>query len=298
VQRRNLLLTAVVLGLGGCAGAGTPGGQAVPEAPIGPAEPMGRLDPAVLEGWRDFPIAREPRPIVLLDEVPKQVGFATDEGKLAAIAGRYELATALPPAPPARLTVNLPDGPAELPSSTAEEALRRMRAAPQQDKADPNAAPLKITKIELGTAAFRTDRGEVRLPAWLFSAADALGPMAVPALGADAFWQPAAGQRLTAALGGERAAVSADGRDVTVTLPAPPEPCAGDPPLRYEAVAVESATAVAVGVRAVPAGARPGDCVRTMILKTQPYQVQLQRPLGGRVLLDGAGAVFGVTKGG
>jgi hypothetical protein len=294
MQRRDLLLAAIVLGLGGCAGSGhaadTPAGPDTPAAPDGP-------DPEVLAPWREFPVDRRPRPLVLVDEVPKVAGFSSDAGKVAALAGEYEVAAPLPAAPAARMSVNLPDGPAELAVLPAAEAVTQLRNPTVTVGAEPRPKPLRITRVEFGTAAFRTDRGEVRLPSWLFHAPDALEPIAVPALAPEAFWRPSQPEAARPAMTFDPVTVAADGRQLTVTLPAPPDPCPGERPEVYEAVAVESATAVAVGVRVVTPASGAGDCARPLILRTAQYPVTLTAPLGNRVLLDGEGGVFAVTTG-
>jgi hypothetical protein len=295
MRRRALLLAAVVVGAGGCARTPRRGEGVAPGAPgEEPADGPTGFDAKVLEPWRDFPVDRRPRPLVLTAELPKMEGFTTGDAKIAALAGRYELAGPLPPDPPARLPVTLPDGPAQVATITAAQALDLMRAGrtPQ-----PSGLPLKVTKVELSSAPFRTDRGLVTLPAWLFHAVDAIGPITMPAIAAGESWRPPGSDPMRPGPTGE-AKIASDGTNLTVTLPAAPEPCPGDQPVRYQAVAVDSDTAVAVGLRNTTPDIRVGNCARDLMMRYAEYAVPLRRPLGNRVLLDSQGNIFMVTAGG
>jgi hypothetical protein len=84
-----------------------------------------------------------------------------------------------------------------------------------------------------------------------------------------------------------------------VTLPAPPEgACPGDPYLRYVPEAVESTTAVAVGVRSEVASVAPGprrdDCAYAAMARFAEYRLRLAAPLGDRLLVDSEGGVIPV----
>src|SRR5687767_3862102 len=89
--------------------------------------------------WTTFPVGRKPRPIIVLDSLPKPGMTVT-------------LAPA--PAPPATMLVTLPDGPAELRTITADEAVTAMGAR----RGGPSVG------ATLASAAFNTDRGKVTLP--------------------------------------------------------------------------------------------------------------------------------------
>jgi hypothetical protein len=273
----------------GCA-RGVPGS---PGPGIEPPPGVGsELDPAVLDAWRDFPVTRSPRPILLLSGPLRETGYHTDDAKLAVATGRYELVAKLPSTRPAGRPVALPDGPYTLPLITATEAFERLRATGDPGNApgaDPT--PLRITKVELGSAPFGTDRGERELPAWLFHAPDSFEPLAWPALAPEAFWRlgdlPPAGDTLDAKL-------AADGVTLTVTMPAPyPGACPGDPIYRHVPVVIERATAVAVGVRAevvsIAPGPRRDDCGYDAMLRLKEYTVRIRTPLGHRVLIGASG---------
>jgi hypothetical protein len=248
-----------------------------------PADPA-----AALDAWTSFPVGRKPRPIVLVTRPPTLEGFTTGAAKLAALNGNYELSTGLPPTPPT-VTAQLPDGPARFRTLPVEEALTGLQTKPPSAKPNPTDA-LPIIRVELSTARFGTDRGSLTLPAWAFHAPDTLGPIAWPALPPEAFWQFE--NRTEGALF-QPATLAADGT-LTVHLPAPPDPCPGQPLVRHEPVVHESPTAVSVGVRAVIMSTAPGDpradCARTLVLRTEPHQIRLAAPLGARVLVNDHGS--------
>lgn len=294
MTRAAALLLPLLL-LVGCAPAPAPAERA--ESAVGsglPGELTG-ADPALLERWADFPADRAPRPIVLLGQVVQETGYHTGDAKLAVAMGRLALEAPLP-AGPATVRVALPGGAVEVPAISAQRAydiLGRLGDPKNAPGADPQ--PLRITKVALGSAEFPTDRGRLRLPAWLFTAPDSMAPLAVPAPAEEAFWRP--GENGYGGFGS--VTVAADGVTLTVTLPQPGEPCPGEPARRWTAEAVESATAVTVGLRAdvvsAPAAApSAGDCVRDGMLRTAPYQVTLAKPLGGRVLVGSDGGAVSV----
>ena len=255
----------------------------------------GELD-AALAAWERFPAQRRPRPIVLRDSLPQVVGFTTDEAKIAALAGDLELTGPLPPTP-ATVTARLPDGEVTLPALPVQEALDGIRDS--GDGGQNPAGPLRITTVELGSARFRTDRGPLTLPAWLFHPVDALGPLAWPALAADSFWPGPRPDTPGLAIGPD-ATLASDGRTITVSLPAPPYPCPGAAVGRHEPVVAESATAVAVGFRRIeesPATDPSAVCAEPAMLRFEPHEVQLAQPLGDRVLIGQDGQAVIVVGG-
>lgn len=287
---RSLVAVPLLLVIAGCAGER---GDVVDVGP-GIVQPVGEVqgvEPGVLLAWAEFPVDRKPRPIVLLGQPVLESGYHTDDGKIAVATGRLQLDAALPVGP-AAITTTLPDGVYELPSVSAEQAYEQLRALGSPKNApDASPAPLRITKVSLGTASFRTDRGALTLPAWLFEAPDSFEPLAVPALAASAFWTY--GEIGYPSFSGPTT-LSADGLTLTVQLPAPhPTACPGDPLLRYVAEVVESGSAVAVGVRSevisIQPGARRDDCGYDLMLRTAQYEVKLAAPLGNRVLLGPGG---------
>ena len=288
------------LAVGGCAGAppspspdaGIDTGPAV-DAPVAvdPADTSWLApDPDTLAAWERFPAGARPRPIVI--STPPKLpdgGFADADAKEAALAGRYELRAALPANPPPTVRVTLPDGAVELPSITAQDAVDALSAVQIQ----PSGNTLPISRVELGTVAFDSDRGPVPLPAWLFTVDGAKGPIAWPAVADSAFWPREPTDLVMSGV----ARRGDDARTLKVTLPAPPgQGCPGDPRSRYEPSVLESASAVVVGLRAVPDGVVPGtpvaDCAVPAVARSVEYSVALASPLGGRVLLAPIGVGY------
>lgn len=251
-------------------------------------------DPSALAAWDHFPAAARPRPIVISAPplIPRG-GFGSDgDAKLAALDGRYDFAATLPADPPATLPVVLSDGTAELPTRTAQQAVDALLATAPKQQSAPGGFPLRITRVELGTATFGSDRGPLALPAWLFTAPGATGPLAWPAVAESAFWPR--GPSALVLGGGVR--LGGDGSTVTINLPAPGPTCPGGQLFRFEPAALESASAVVVGLRAVPDGTAPGvpvpDCAVDAAGRTADYAVRLSAPLGGRVLLAPVGVGY------
>lgn len=274
-------------------GCGIPG-PAQPEAQPPNPQPSG-VDPDVLAAWKTFPVTRQPRPIVLIGSLP-WVSFGTGYGKLATYSGNFALATTLPEPTTDTADVALPDGVTRLALTPARQAYDALIHHP--DLRHPSAGtaagtPLMITRVALGEATFRTDRGDIELPAWRFSTADDSATMAWPALTPSAFWSPGAARQGVGAYPPTFHTGSAHGRTVTVTFNLPADPCPGEPVYRYDPVAVESSTAVAVGLRAVQVSAgTPGrfsGCVQDAMLRTTSRTLTLAQPLGDRVLVGDTG---------
>lgn len=279
-MRRVLVVAAaaVAVGLAGCAQGATNAGPAY-SVGDGIAEAGGPLPAGVLDGWRDFPAGTHPRPIVLIGAVVLNPGYATGEAKIAAIEAGYSLPAVLPELPSATTSVALPDGAATLPLVDARTAAQTLRRDVQPS---PSGIPLPIVSVAFGTATFRTDRGDLPLPAWLFTARDGLGPIAVPALAPSAFWHFEVDQESSAP---QPAKVSPDGRTLTVPVVQAPADCAGNPPVMAPEVR-ESAGAVAVGARPVSPAPQSTGCFSSGVLVFVEITVNLAEPLGGRVLVD------------
>jgi hypothetical protein len=288
------VLTSLLVGCGRGRGVGAVGDGA--GVPTSSPEPGWGVDPAVPDAWRDFPVRRAPRPILLCGQPLRETGYHSEDAKLAVATGRFELAAILPVRQPATVRVKLPDGEFPLPIIPATQAYEGVRGTGKPGNApDANPTPLRITRVELGTAPFDTDRGRLDLPAWLFHAPQSFEPLAWPAPSPEAFWR----------LGGLNypsmdAQLAAGGVNLTVTMAAPyPGACPGDPIYRHIPVVVESGTAVAVGVRrevvSIEPGPRRTDCAYDAMLRTQPYTIALAAPLGNRVLVAASGEPASVT---
>ncbi|GIF49430.1 hypothetical protein Afe04nite_39690 [Asanoa ferruginea] len=271
---------AVVALVGACA---RPGTHDVVGAPRGP----GVIDSA--GEWDTFPVDRVPRPIIVSGGMVgwaaaaggAATGFRTGDAKLAFLAGRIELATTAPEAP-ATVDAYLFDGRFTLPALPPADAFASLRG---QGSADASLAPVRFTTVTLGSAAFDTDRGPLRLPAWLFGGPDVNGTVAWPAVGKEAFWRY--GEPNNAATL-PPTHVSPDGRRIRTAVPG--RGCRSDPVMRYRVEVTETATTVlltTVGETVSTPGPEERDQPCVAIARAgEPYDVYLAAPLGNRVVIE------------
>jgi hypothetical protein len=272
----RLRLLALGLLLAGCAGTPSavhpvaPGALTAPGAPTAPA-PV------------DFPVSAVPRPIVLIGSPWEPLETVGSEAEKVAVGnGRFTF-TGGEPATPGLMSVELPDGPATLPLIGVRAAVDAVNAMAEDG---PQGSPLELVSAELGTAAFRTDRGELELPAWRFRSS--FGSVwAWPALTPEAFW------RLGEVGFATHHAATFDGVELVVQLPDPGPPCPGEEPSASEAVVTEGAAFVTVGLRTTGGGT--GTCARDAMYRSKPYTVKLKEPLGARLLVDENNGVIPVA---
>ena len=293
----TLAVLALTAALAGCARDTVVGGVGV-AAP----QPEGTGDVnRALAAWKDFPVDRHPRPIVLIGPVAVQyAGYKTGEAKIAAMSGLYRLDVPLPPDPPAA-AVTRPDGPTKVPVIGPGAALDRMKADAAGFKGA-SVAPLAVVGFEFGTEAVPTDRGTVTLPVWRVHTADELGPTVVLAVAESALARPAAAQISTpAAPMADHAVVDAAGTRLALTLTEGDPHCPGEAIWERTPVVRESGGAVAVGFTATQTGTVPGSksdgCDLALRVKKVTYRVDLTAPLGARVLLTGQGSPVAVITG-
>jgi hypothetical protein len=252
------LILLLVLTLTAC-GSSAPVESAIGE---GYADEWPRIGQETLAKWASFPVGTGPRPLVLIgDQVKAEKGFADDNAKSAFAEGRIDANGKVPP-----------------------EAAEAFTKITKPGAAEPK---LKVLSAAQGKAVFGTDRGPAELPAWIFELTGAHGPVAVLAARPDY-------QRGATVYG---AKVSPDGLTLTVTMPAAPVACGGEPRITYFPEWLESPTAVAVGLKKqtgeVMAGT-VGTCHR-MERRPADYTVKLGKPLGNRVLVGGNGQPLPVT---
>ena len=288
-------LAALAL-LGACAQPGTLVGDG--QTGFGePGGPGGNSLTEIAQEWDAFPVDRVPRPIVVVTGGLLEVaGFHSENGKLAFLTGQIELATPLPEAS-ATVAVDLPEGRITFPVLRPDEAFASVRAQGSPANA-PNSspAPVRVTSVTLGSAEFSTDRGRLRLPAWLFDGPDIMEAVAWPAVGKEAFWRY--GEPNNAATM-PPSQLSRDGRRIRYAVPG--QGCPSQPVLRYRVEVTETATTVVlttVGNIVSTPGPEAKDLTCAAIGVTpEPYDVDLAAPLGNRVVIartDGAtGAAIG-----
>jgi hypothetical protein len=265
----------VLIVVGGCGAA--PGSRTVPTV----SPPTGAL-----EAWKSFPADLVPRPIVLLDELPRSPGFSTNDGKIAMMCHRFgPPAKPLPSAVPGGGTANWADGRSDTyPVISATDAYAAMsRPSLNGPGAMCNKAPLlTATEARFGMYDFATDRGKVWMSSWLFNVQGGL--VAYPAVVQSAFWA----DEISFGLGGGGASISEDGLTLTFGFagaPAGTGPCDAN----YSGVVAESSSAVAVAVQEIPSQPQSGAVACPAIAAFRTVVVKLARPLGGRVALDASG---------
>jgi hypothetical protein len=276
MTRRVLLILCMALALlGACAPPGT-------HVAVG----FGAVESA--GEWDAFPVDRVPRPIIVSGgmvgwaaSAGPDTGFRTDGAKLAALAGRIELATT-PPEAPATVEAYLFDGRFTLPALRPDEAFAFLRG---QGTPDASLAPVRFTTVTLGSAAFNTDRGPLRLPAWLFGGPDVIGTVAWPAVGKEAFWRYGEPNNASTVPPNH---ISRDGRRIRTAVPGPG--CTSDPVRRYRVKVIETATTVmltTVGkILSTPGPEAQDQRCTAMAFPWEPYDVDLAAPLGNRVVIQ------------
>ncbi|HTF08843.1 MAG TPA: hypothetical protein VK659_11800 [Asanoa sp.] len=279
-------LAALAL-LGACARPGT----VVADGQGGVGEPGGPGGIEIAGEWDAFPVDRVPRPIVVVTGgLIEVLGFHSGDAKVAFLTGRIELATRLPEAP-ATVAVDLPEGRFTFPALPPDEAFASVRAQGSPANApDSSPAPVRFTSVTLGSAEFSTDRGRLRLPAWLFGGPDIMEAIAWPAVGKEAFWRY--GEPNNAATI-PPSQLSQGGRRIRYAVPG--RGCPSLPVMRYRVEVTETATTVVlttVGEIVSTPGPEAKDIACPAVgVKPVPYDVDLAAALGNRVVIarpDGA----------
>ncbi|MBV9792811.1 MAG: hypothetical protein JO016_02625 [Actinobacteria bacterium] len=269
----GLAVTAGVTGVAGCS-SGAP-----PAAPAAPAPPVAPQLRAALQRWSAFPATAAVRPLVLVEELDlnEPAAFPSGADQHAYDDGAITMPRSWPAGPGQA---------AGLPLISAARAAARLTttATPTPSPSSPSGSPgtrLIVTRVELGTAVFSTDRGQQALPAWRFSFRGATGTADVLAVAtASRFW-PAGLRPLP-----PREDATERGRSTrTLMLTTSGEP-AGTGPCQatYTVRQASSAHAVALYVVETPHGGGSGVCAASAAQVT--LTVTLPAPLGNRVLVD------------
>jgi hypothetical protein len=268
-----LLVIAILLStVAGCARVG-------PDPPAVPVVPSAE---AALAAWRDFPVGRRPRPILLL-------GDPVSVSPKMAVFPRLRLATT-PPAAPDTVEVTLPEGRARLPVLPPSTALAQMLDGRSVDSRGPERA---VTDVRLESWSYHTDRGPMSLPTWSFHVDG--GDVRWPALDPSAFWR--LGRLRPSVTAGPVARLTADGHGVIVDLPQSAPTCGRSGPADTVTTrASDRAVLVVVASTAATTKARGAgaDCLNDDVLRRRSVQVDFGGPLGDRVLLGPDGNVVPV----
>jgi hypothetical protein len=245
-----------------------------------------------LEKWKDFPAHARPRPIIVFGLALEHIGpsgFSSEpDRKIDWGCNKFVLATdvQLSGSAPARATAGGDGGYPSIGSARAYSEL--MAARPRYASAAQCATskPFVIAAVRWTTAGFHTDRGTMTMSAWRFEITEIDAYLAYAAVDRSAFW----GGYITPGEG-RGARLSGDGRTLKIAVAnTQPGPCGFD----YTAATAESDSAVAVAIKQVP-HASPGEhVICDLVMRPSYMSVTLNRPLGGRVLVDeqgNAGAV-------
>jgi hypothetical protein len=226
--------------------------------------------------WAGFPVAAEPRPLVLAERViSSEHGFGSGEAKDAWFHGHYEWA------------VEVPEG----------VRIRAQRSANRQ-RMDPATEPLRITHAGREEREFLTDRGALTLPAYWLRGPSINGSLWVLDPEID-HWEPAdqaGGPKPPAPVGQPlmRIAwlpieVEADGRSIVI-------PWMGSPAARYRVELVETSTAISgVAIRAEET--EPTGSTLPVVAKGMTVRVpaRLSEPIGNRIFVDLHGLAMNVA---
>jgi hypothetical protein len=229
--------------------------------------------------WAEFPVDNVPRPLVLVESVVR-----VEE----AISG------------PAKITfaIGAVDGDESVPTAVLD-ILRTPRLFMDNP---PDRGNITVKNARFGSCAFVTDRGPQLFAAWQMNSDDVVGPIWVldPDIAASA-WSPAEPLSHLQILEGRgrSGATSHDERTITFEF-------LGGVPDRVDyatAEVVETRTAVAIFPK--PTNRDPSDSGRVVsrlvsgswsgLITTRTVTVDLERPLGARVLTDTGGQALPVT---
>lgn len=260
---------------------GSVGGNAVVPTPISPPTDA-------LAGWATFPFDRQPRPVVMILDIPPKGGFTGNDSKIAAVCHKFKSGTALSKAVPLAANVSWSSGVDGLyPSISAAAALTAMsQAGPTSDPTCATVQPLVVTGARFGRSEFITDRGTAQVDSWLFRMGGLNGDMAYPALTAASVWNA----DMTKSAPESGSVVSSDGRTLTFSFFG--DPATGQCSADYRAVVAESQAAVAIALQKTPHPQQGPPVMCITMAQVRSVDVTLSSVLGGRVVLDATGNVM------
>jgi hypothetical protein len=202
--------------------------------------------------WADFPVHREPRPIVVTELPSRKLDELKDD-----TAWRAKFDGVADPGL---------EMPAELrPALELSYGITMTEAEGRRER------------IVRGNAPFNTDRGIRELPAWSMHPRNARWPFIGldPEFRREMTWWP---KGLECYGGDQESSLAADGRTLTYRFSGTPASYASYP----HAEVIETETAVFV--EPVPVDL-DGDGIRLMYMETREVVVRLAAPLGNRVLI-------------
>ncbi|WP_440098842.1 hypothetical protein [Streptosporangium sp. H16] len=249
--KKIILLCSVTVFVSACAGWGAGG------------------DPAVAaDQWRDFPYARDPRPIVIVDDLPKATGNAKP-------GTRFTLREKLSDDPPESREVLLHGGRVNLTQISAANAFARLSEQLRQLPGE----TMTVVEARLDQLEWMTDRGSLSLPSWSFRT-DRGGSVSWPAVTPDAFWRLGQTRRSTAI---DRVSLDPSKTSLSFEMIAAPDPCDGSTGGDHlEAGQLRSAVVIFTG----ESSTARSDCDGPAFAIQKKATVRIDQPLGGRVVVD------------
>jgi len=225
--------------------------------PVGSIAAAARSLESAAARWREFPVAAQPRPIVLTGPPAGFGALLTEEATVAIEAGLLGADASLPP--------------------DAVDALRRAGLL-RGDRAD---SAVRVTTALASSMGFSTDRGGRQLPSWLLSISGVDGTSYVMDADSQALTYPSEPITATHRPGGY-ARLLGDGLTVRVDF-APPWQTKDTDPTSDAVEVLETDAAVAFA---------PGTDAESGIGLT----FRLSAPLGARVLCEADGAPLVVAR--
>ncbi|MGS2641852.1 hypothetical protein [Streptosporangium sp. LJ11] len=232
---------------------------------------MGGESRAAADRWRDFPYARDPRPIVIVDDLPKSVGNARP-------GTRFTLREKLSDDPPKSQEILLHGDRVSLTQISAADAFDRLSERLRQLPGE----TMTVVEARLNPLEWMTDRGSLSLPSWSFHT-DNGGSVSWPAVSPDAFWRLGQTRRSSAIV-----SVSLDTSKTSLSFEmiAGPNACGsstgGD---HFEAGQLQSAVVIFTG----ESSTAQSDCDQPAFAILRSGTVRIDRPLEGRVVVDQQG---------
>lgn len=246
----------------------------------------------VLAAWAGFPVSASPRPLLLLGGAGETTasasfGFPNGADKMAFGDGAI-------------------DPPAAWPKSPGEAAGYRLITAaaafgeftpPAGTARPPATTRLRTGAVTLGSAGFATDRGQLELPAWVFTFEDVPGWVAVLAVApASVYPMPAAvtPQPGEALAGGVE--LGSDGRTLTVDTGgwrSGSGPCEAE--YHLQVAWSDTAVAIVVDERANPMPSGAGCALPYYFVRLTTV---LPEPLGAEVVVNARAQPIEVTENG
>jgi hypothetical protein len=262
-------------------------------APQGAVAPSPVSTPtAALLAWDTFPVGQIPRPVVLVVNPSRSVGFGSnDDAKMAAACNRLTTAIALSNVVPHTASVSWSTGTkAAYPSMSAAAAFAAMTqyGSGTSQSTCASVQPFVVTAVHLLPFGFVTDRGQAQIDSWLFTLGG-IDLVAYPAVAPSALLNADLSKGSTY-IG---STLGADGLSLTVSFSGKESTgvCAAD----YRGVVAESRTAAAVALQEIPhPDSDQSNCEG--ISELRYVDVHLAGALGGRLVLDASGNVVPVCS--